>query len=239
MYSSSAITNSSWSENILAVATAGDRGDDAGGNNVTIHGGGAPAVEGSGGSANSDEEASDIESAESLASEEDTEARLSDGSHMSWAPRAAPAHAPSWSGLAPAAAPPGSLYPRWASPFETQPAMAPMGGGGGYAWRDGGNVGAVAQSWSGSGGSQVRLSSSLLGAGGGGGQGWTSTRRECLPHVLEGQDRYICDEQERMICLGESGGRGAKSINQSQTAVFLLPVWYQSLKICKSVQQKT
>jgi hypothetical protein len=33
--------------------------------------------------------------------------------------------------------------------------------------------------------------------------GFSATRRECLPHVLEGQDRYICDELERIVCLGK------------------------------------
>jgi hypothetical protein len=44
--------------------------------------------------------------------------------------------------------------------------------------------------------SRVHLSSSL-------GHSWSGTRLECLPHVLEGQDRYICDEFERIVCLGE------------------------------------
>jgi hypothetical protein len=34
------------------------------------------------------------------------------------------------------------------------------------------------------------------------GQGWQA-RPECLPHVLESQDRYICDSFGQIICMRE------------------------------------
>ena len=115
-----------------------------------------------------------------------------------------------WS--APVAAPPllksgakwadlGVQETRWAPPAAL-PLWMPASGGGGdrHDWRDdpGSRQQDPSQQWAPNGGRQAASRYHLSAAVG---QGWSSTRRECLPHVLEAQDRYICDEFERMVCL--------------------------------------
>ena len=105
----------------------------------------------------------------------------------------------------------GPAAAAWGVPFNAQPpapSYRSAGGAGDRNWLGGGGRAADTYSrWSEGGGLAEALSQRFhhLSAALGGGQpaGWSSTRRECLPHVLEGQDRYICDESERMVCLGE------------------------------------